>query len=81
VNAMQECGASADHRDHGNAEQMIDHTTHQAHTGIPDLVPFLYIGRNAGMIDGGALRDVAPPARHDGLPQPPEMTGKRSSPQ
>jgi 2,3-bisphosphoglycerate-independent phosphoglycerate mutase len=64
--------------DHGNAEQMIDHVTHQPHTAHTlNLVPFLYIGRRAGMTDGGALRDVAPTLlAMMGLPQPPEMTGK-----
>jgi 2,3-bisphosphoglycerate-independent phosphoglycerate mutase len=64
--------------DHGNAEQMIDHATHQPHTAHTlNLVPFLYIGRRASMADGGALRDVAPTLlAMMGLPQPPEMTGK-----
>ncbi len=79
VNAMLECGGEVViTADHGNAEQMIDHTTHQAHTAHTlNLVPFLYIGRKAGMIDGGSLRDVAPTLlAMMGLPQPPEMTGK-----
>jgi 2,3-bisphosphoglycerate-independent phosphoglycerate mutase len=63
--------------DHGNAEQMIDHATHQPHTAHTlNAVPFLYIGRRAQMKDGGALCDVAPTLlAMMGLPQPPEMTG------
>ena len=42
-----------------------------------NLVPLLYIGRNARMAKGGALQDVAPTLlAMMGLPQPPEMTGK-----
>ncbi len=64
--------------DHGNAEQMIDHVTQQAHTAHTlNLVPFLYIGRKAGLIEGGALRDLAPSLlAMMGLPQPAEMTGR-----
>jgi len=79
VNAMLECGGEVlITADHGNAEQMIDHTTHQPHTAHTlNRVPFLYIGRKAGMTDGGSLRDVAPTLlAMMGLPQPPEMTGK-----
>jgi 2,3-bisphosphoglycerate-independent phosphoglycerate mutase len=79
VNAMLECGGEVlVTADHGNAEQMIDRTTHQAHTAHTlNLVPFLYLGRKARMVDGGALRDVAPTLlAMMGLPQPPEMTGK-----
>jgi len=63
--------------DHGNAEQMIDHDTHQAHTAHTlNPVPFLYIGRKAKLSNGGALRDLAPSLlTMMGLPQPPEMTG------
>jgi 2,3-bisphosphoglycerate-independent phosphoglycerate mutase len=63
--------------DHGNAEQMIDHATHQAHTAHTlNPVPFLYIGRQAKLIEGGALRDLAPSLlAMMGLPQPAEMTG------
>lgn len=64
--------------DHGNAEQMSDHTTgqsHTAHTSMP--VPFIYVGRDAKPVDDGRLSDVAPTILHLlGLEQPPEMTGK-----
>jgi len=78
VEAMQACGGEVlITADHGNAEQMIDHVTHQAHTAHTlNKVPFLYIGRNAAMVDGGALQDVAPTLlAMMGLPQPSEMTG------
>jgi len=63
--------------DHGNAEQMIDRTTQQAHTAHTlNPVPFLYIGRKARLEDHGALRDLAPSLlMMMGLPQPAEMTG------
>ncbi|MGA8146415.1 MAG: 2,3-bisphosphoglycerate-independent phosphoglycerate mutase [Gallionellaceae bacterium] len=79
VNAMLECGGEVlITADHGNVEQMIDHTTHQAHTAHTlNPVPFLYIGRRASMVEGGALQDVAPTLlAMMGLPQPLEMTGK-----
>jgi len=63
--------------DHGNAEQMRDRTTQQAHTAHTlNPVPFLYIGRKAKLAEGGALRDLAPSLlTMMGLPQPAEMTG------
>ncbi len=63
--------------DHGNAEQMADNVTHQAHTAHTlNPVPFLYIGRKVKLNDGGALRDLAPSLLSMmGLPQPAEMTG------
>lgn len=79
VEAMLECGGEVlITADHGNAEQMLDRSTCQAHTAHTlNLVPFLYIGRKATMIDGGALQDVAPTLlAMMGLPLPPEMTGK-----
>ncbi|MEP7085120.1 MAG: 2,3-bisphosphoglycerate-independent phosphoglycerate mutase, partial [Betaproteobacteria bacterium] len=64
--------------DHGNAEMMFDPATgqpHTAHTLLP--VPFVYVGRAATMLDGGALQDVAPTLlQMMGLAQPPEMTGR-----
>ena len=63
--------------DHGNAEQMLDRVTHQAHTAHTlNPVPFLYIGRAAKLKENGSLRDLAPSLlAMMGLPQPPEMTG------
>lgn len=64
--------------DHGNAESMFDHTSAQAHTQhTTNLVPFMYIGRQASILDGGALSDIAPTLLHVmGLPQPTEMSGR-----
>jgi 2,3-bisphosphoglycerate-independent phosphoglycerate mutase len=79
VKAMQAIGGEVIiTADHGNAEQMIDRTTHQAHTAHTlNLVPFLYIGRKANLVDGGALQDIAPSLlAMMGVPQPSEMTGK-----
>jgi 2,3-bisphosphoglycerate-independent phosphoglycerate mutase len=79
VSTMQQCGGEVlITADHGNAEQMIDHETHQAHTAHTlNLVPFVYIGRNAKLADTGALQDIAPTMLSlMGLPQPQEMTGK-----
>ena len=78
VQAMQETGGEVIiTADHGNAEQMIDRETGQAHTAHTlNPVPFLYIGRPANMAASGALQDVAPTLlAMMGLPQPDEMTG------
>lgn len=79
VQTMLECGGEVlITADHGNAEQMLDRTTHQAHTAHTlNLVPFLYIGRKANIAATGALQDVAPTLlAMMGLPKPHEMTGK-----
>jgi len=79
VSTMQQCGGEVlITADHGNAEQMIDRTTHQAHTAHTlNLVPFIYIGRKAQIARSGALQDIAPTMLSlMGLPQPPEMTGE-----
>ena len=78
VMTMLQCGGEVlITADHGNAEQMLDRTTHQAHTAHTlNPVPFLYIGRKAEIADGGALQDIAPTLlTMMGLPKPPEMTG------
>ena len=64
--------------DHGNAETMLDPKTHQAHTAhTTNLVPLLYIGREAKVEPTGALSDIAPTLlAMMGLPQPAEMTGR-----
>ena len=64
--------------DHGNAERMHDDATGQPHTAHTlNLVPLVYVGRPATLLDGGALQDVAPTLlAMMGLPRPPEMTGK-----
>ena len=63
--------------DHGNAEKMRDDTTGQAHTAhTSNPVPLLYIGRDAEILDGGSLADIAPTMLYlMGLEQPDEMTG------
>ena len=79
VKAMLESGGEVlITADHGNAEQMIDRTTHQAHTAHTlNLVPLIYVGRKANIAPTGALQDVAPTLlAMMGLPQPQEMTGK-----
>jgi 2,3-bisphosphoglycerate-independent phosphoglycerate mutase len=66
--------------DHGNAERMYDDQTRQPHTAhTSELVPFVYIGRAARIVDSapGSLVDIAPTLLYAlGLPQPPEMTGR-----
>jgi len=79
VSAMQQSGGEVlITADHGNAEQMLDRTTHQAHTAHTlNLVPFIYVGRKAQIASTGALQDIAPTMLSlMGLPQPLEMTGK-----
>jgi 2,3-bisphosphoglycerate-independent phosphoglycerate mutase len=63
--------------DHGNAEEMFDPVTGQAHTAhTTNLVPFIYVGRPAIMAPTGALEDIAPTMlKLMGLPVPKEMTG------
>ncbi|MCL5255026.1 MAG: 2,3-bisphosphoglycerate-independent phosphoglycerate mutase [Gammaproteobacteria bacterium] len=79
VDALQrhggECLITADH---GNAEQMNDHQTGQSHTAhTSNLVPFIYVGREAEPVSGGALSDIAPTMLSLlGMETPPEMTGK-----
>lgn len=78
VNAMRAIGGEVIiTADHGNAEQMADPVSQQAHTAHTlNRVPFLYIGRGATLHPGGALRDIAPSLlKIMGVPQPPEMTG------
>ncbi len=70
--------------DHGNAEQMKAYATekirseqHTAHTS--NLVPLIYIGRDAEIIPGlsGSLSDIAPTMLYlMGIDAPHEMTGK-----
>ncbi len=68
--------------DHGNAEMMFDHDTHQAHTAHTlNLVPALLVspalrGKKFD-IPEGQLADVAPTILALlNLPQPAEMTGR-----
>jgi len=63
--------------DHGNAEQMFDPQTGQPHTAHTlNLVPCVYVGRQARMAARGALSDIAPTLLAMlGLSPPREMTG------
>jgi 2,3-bisphosphoglycerate-independent phosphoglycerate mutase len=63
--------------DHGNAEQMLDNISGQAHTAHTcEPVPLIYVGRNAQVAASGALSDLAPTILSlMALPQPEEMTG------
>ena len=63
--------------DHGNAEQMRDQATGQAHTAhTSNPVPFVYVGRPATLAETGALSDVAPTMLYlMGLEKPAEMGG------
>lgn len=66
--------------DHGNAEQLIDYTTHEsftAHTTNP--VPFILVNADPSykLREGGCLADIAPTLIElMGMEQPNEMTGK-----
>ena len=78
VDALEEFGGEAlITADHGNAEQMKNLETGQAHTAhTSEPVPFIYIGRDATPSIGKALSDVAPTMLHlMGIEQPDEMTG------
>ena len=65
--------------DHGNAEQMRDPSTGQAHTAHTNLpVPLIYVGgKNVKAVEGGKLSDIAPTMLTlMGMEIPQEMTGK-----
>jgi len=79
VSAAQSVGAEVIlTADHGNAEKMHDDINNQVHTQhTTNLVPLIYVGRQATLANTGALSDVAPTLlAMMGLPQPIEMTGK-----
>ena len=78
VGALKEVGGEClITADHGNAEQMIDPDTggvHTAHTNLP--VPFIYVGREASISEGGRLCDLAPTMLSlMNMDIPKEMTG------
>ncbi len=65
--------------DHGNAEQLRDHSTGQAHTAhTSNPVPLVYVGtRQVELAKDGPLADIAPSLLTlMGLKQPAEMTGR-----
>ncbi|WP_419569631.1 2,3-bisphosphoglycerate-independent phosphoglycerate mutase [Rheinheimera sp.] len=79
VEALQQVGGEClITADHGNAEQMMDPESGQAHTAhTSDPVPLIYVGRAAEVTQGGILSDIAPTMLHlMGMPVPEEMTGK-----
>ncbi|MFT4560594.1 MAG: 2,3-bisphosphoglycerate-independent phosphoglycerate mutase [Gammaproteobacteria bacterium] len=63
--------------DHGNAEKMRSAGSDQAHTAhTSNLVPLIYIGRDAEMAANGCLSDIAPTMLTlMEIEIPPEMTG------
>ena len=65
--------------DHGNAEQMSDNESGQAHTAhTSEPVPCVYVGNaDVELANGGRLCDIAPTLLAlMGLPKPCEMTGR-----
>ena len=65
--------------DHGNAEQMNDHTSGQAHTSHTTLpVPLVYLGeQDIRLKENGKLSDIAPSLLDlMSLAIPPEMSGQ-----
>ncbi|WP_394204156.1 2,3-bisphosphoglycerate-independent phosphoglycerate mutase [Shewanella waksmanii] len=64
--------------DHGNAEQMTDESTGQAHTAhTSELVPLIYVGRKGEISANGRLSDLAPTMLTlMGQAVPAEMTGR-----
>ena len=66
--------------DHGNVEQMTDHSTGQPHTAHTcEPVPLIYVGAESPQFHegDGTLADIAPTLLAlMGLPQPEEMTGR-----
>ncbi|MGL4858754.1 MAG: alkaline phosphatase family protein, partial [Enterobacteriaceae bacterium] len=79
VDAVQQVGGQLlITADHGNAEQMRDATTGQAHTAHTSLpVPLIYVGQPARAVEGGKLSDLAPTLLYlMGMETPAEMTGK-----
>jgi 2,3-bisphosphoglycerate-independent phosphoglycerate mutase len=67
--------------DHGNAEQMLDCKTGEAHTAhTTNLVPFIYVSedhQDIELVEEGSLADVAPTMLELlDIEQPEEMTGE-----
>lgn len=78
TDAVEEMGGiSLITADHGNADRMydVDGSPFTAHTTNP--VPFVVVGKDCELRDGGCLADIAPTMLEIlDLPQPEEMTGK-----
>ncbi|SEA05556.1 2,3-bisphosphoglycerate-independent phosphoglycerate mutase [Alkalimonas amylolytica] len=78
VEALQQVGGEClITADHGNAEQMTDHQSGQAHTAHTSCpVPLIYVGRSATAASKGILSDIAPTMlRLMDMAIPAEMTG------
>jgi len=78
VKALQKTGGEClITADHGNAEQMQDPESGQAHTAHTcEPVPLIYVGRKATPEKSGTLSDISPSILHlMGMEQPEEMTG------
>lgn len=78
VTALESVGGEAlITADHGNAEQLHDHGTGQAHTAhTVNPVPLIYVGRPGSLAETGSLCDIAPTMLHlMGLDIPTEMGG------
>jgi len=78
VDALQKSGGEClITADHGNAEQMLDENSGQAHTAHTcEPVPLIYVGRNATAANTGTLSDISPTLLHlMAMKQPEEMTG------
>ncbi|GAA0811680.1 2,3-bisphosphoglycerate-independent phosphoglycerate mutase [Colwellia asteriadis] len=79
VDALQQTGGEClITADHGNAEQMLDEVSGQAHTAHTcEPVPLIYVGRSAVPEATGTLSDISPSILHlMGIEQPVEMTGR-----
>ena len=63
--------------DHGNAEQMVNNESGQAHTAHTcEPVPLIYVGRKAIAANSGTLSDISPTVlKLMAIEQPKEMTG------
>jgi len=78
VTALQKAGGEClITADHGNAEQMLDENSGQAHTAHTcEPVPLIYVGRKAIPAATGTLSDISPTLLHlMAMEQPEEMTG------
>lgn len=78
VSALQKTGGEClITADHGNAEQMLDESSGQAHTAHTcEPVPLIYVGRKAIPATTGTLSDISPTLLHlMSMEQPDEMTG------
>lgn len=79
VSALQQVGGEClITADHGNAEQMADASSGQAHTAHTSCpVPLIYVGRPAASTGEGILSDIAPTMlKLMHLDIPSEMTGR-----